>query len=813
MKHSQGKKKVALLLVVLMAFCSLTGFTYYDGLGTAYYEAEKEIFEDVTFGELIAAHSTNGIEHVYYVKANTSAGEIMPIVYSGEVHGTYTLASMIKYAEQQGYKVVAGLNGDVFDTSSGTPKGLTMHQGNIVTSGYAPDRVVAFDADGHASVVPVNLSYTISGTVGYMKPITPEPIPEEPTEKDNPAPEEDVDSSAPGNENDANGANNPEFEYVTEDFTKNIDFFNVPFGAARGLHLFNRHYATSTKTSGQNVEVVIEAADTQLQVNKTIKGVVKSVNANTSNTALSDNTFVLSTVADSATCDTLESLVVGSEIEITVRDTGSGALANARECVGIYYSIAENGRNVTAGTALNPRSALGIQSDGSVVLFEVDGRNAAVSKGLNLYDLGNAMISLGCRDAVNLDGGGSSVLYAREPGKDTTATRKNSPSENSERRVANAILFVYKESGTNNVENLHLYPNLTLVMPGASAQISGFASNDKYEKVSLNKSISYSVDAKYGTITSAGLFTAAEDAEGRVKITGSVAGAEGSTEVEITKDINISPSVSKLMTDPGKQSDINITATVGTNGVAIPVESKDSLFEWTCDSNIGTIDKEGVFTAATETAAQTGNIYVSYGNKKVTIPVQVGANIIVFDDTIDHWAKQYIGVLAGMKIIDGMGDNLFAPEASLTRAQFVALLAKMTDGFDGTAAGNAGFTDVPASEWYCSYVNWAATNGIVSGMGEGLFAPEAQITREQMAVMLCNYATFTGFTLPQTTSGVTFIDGSAISPWAVDYVMTAVGAGILNGYDTGDFRPQGTAKRGEAATVIYKFCELKGMIQ
>ena len=747
----RGKKQIALLLTAVMVFCALTGFTYYNGLGTAYYNARSDIFDDVTFGEMIAAHNTNGIEHAYYVEADPAKGEIIPIVYNGEVRCTYTLASMIQYAEQQGYKVVAGINGDIFDTSSGTPKGLTMHQGDIVTSGYAPDRVVAFDEDGKAAVVPVTLSYTLSGTVGYMQPIVTDPV--------DPGAGETVESNPNTGEtvqSDPSTVPTPQQEYVTKEFTKNIDFFNVPFGAAKGLHLYNRHYASSTKTTGQNAEVVIECNDIQLQVNEVIKGTVKSVNANTANTPITDNTVVLSTVAGSASYETLASLVVGSEVEISVKDTASGALSDAQECVGIYYSLAENGRNVTVGGTLNPRSALGIKSDGNVVLFEVDGRTSA-SKGLGLYDLANAMLSLGCSDAVNLDGGGSSVLYTRQPGKDLTASRMNTPSEGSERKVANAVLFVYKGTGNGSLENLNLYPNLTLMMPGASTQVSAYASDDKYEKVSLGKSVSYSVDSADGTIGTDGIFTASESANGRVKIQGTAGGTEGYTEVEVMRDINIVPSLSKLVTEPGKQTDINITTTAGSGGVSIPVKSKDSLFTWTCDSNIGTVTAEGVFTAVSEHSVQNGNIYVSYDSKKVTIPVQVGANIAVFSDTADHWAKQYIGVLAGMGIIDGMGNNIFAPENPLTRAQFVALLAKMTDGYSSAKISDMGFTDVPTYEWYSSYVNWAAENGIVTGMGNGIFAPDAKITREQMAVMLCNYAAYLQFSLPRVSHSRTAV--------------------------------------------------------
>ena len=97
-------------------------------------------------------------------------------------------------------------------------------------------------------------------------------------------------------------------------------------------------------------------------------------------------------------------------------------------------------------------------------------------------------------------------------------------------------------------------------------------------------------------------------------------------------------------------------------------------------------------------------------------------------------------------------------------------------------------------------------------MGDGTFAPNSSITREQMAVMLCNYARSIGFALPQTGSGVSFSDSGSISTWAVDYVATAAGAGVINGFDTGDFRPQGVATRAQAATVIYKMCQIKGIL-
>ena len=814
----------AALLVAFLSFCNLTGFQQYSGFGTAYYEASMEIFDGAYYHEIISGHSTNGIQHAHYVTADLSNGKIKPLVYNGEVRGTSTVGDMIRYAEQQGYKVIAAVNGDIYDMSSGTPKGLVIHGGNIVTSGYAPDRVIAFSEDGSAKLLRSNIAYKLAGTVVRNKAVTTSSAIEVPvtetyyetesvTLEDGTVTEKQVEKTRTVYQTQQQETTVTEPQ--EEEWNGKIDFFNVPYGAAKGLHLYNRHYSSSTKTSGNCVEVIIECEDIQLSLNNAIKGIVKQVNPATSNTPITDKTVVLSTVAGSASAEMLASLKVGSEIEISAEDTLKSELLDAKECIGIYYSLVENGRNVTTGGQVNPRTALGIKKDGSVMILELDGRQASVSKGLALSDLANAMIELGCETAVNLDGGGSSVIYVRQPGKDQTASRQSSPSGGSERKVANGVLFVYESTNTaGDSEHLNLYPELTLAMPGAKVQLTAYASDEQYEKSVLKGKVRYEVtDSQHGTVDENGLFTAGDKA-GRASVVASASGYEdGRTEIEIVDDFTIIPSVSKLTIEAGETREISVSASVGNYGVTIPVRSDNGLFTFRCDENIGTIDEKGVFTAIQSSAvSQNGKIYVSHGSKSVEIPVQVGAYIVEFSDTAEHWAKKYIGTLAGMKILDGMGENQFQPEGSLTRAQFVAMLAKMTDHTDVSLSKAAGFTDVTAEDWYYGYVNWGYENGIVNGMGDGTFAPNSSITREQMAVMLCNYARSIGFALPQTGSAPAFSDAGKISVWAADYVATSAGAGVINGFDTGDFRPQGVATRAQAATVIYKMCQIRGIL-
>ncbi len=797
MKKWTELRAIAFLLIFALAMSTFTGFAYYDGFGTVYYESNQEIFKDTVYTETIGNNPTYGMEHSYSVTTDLDKDKLVPLVYSGEATACYTVGDMIKFAENEGYKVVAAINGDIYDTASGIPKNPVIHSGNIVTSGYAQDRVIAFDNDSNAFMAYAGLNYKFKGMVQYemQQQVT---IPEATSENVT----SDASITAPVTTNTVN----PETVMVQQEITNRIGYFNVPFGASKSLHLFNRHYASSTRTSGNCVEVVIECdvnTGSQLKVNGTVKGKIVSINLNTSNTPIGDNQLVLSTVSDSASAGILSQLVVGSDMEVSVEDTAGSNLAIAKEAVGIYYSLLENGNVVTTGKKGDPRTAFGIKADGSVVIYEVDGRQANNSMGLSLIDVAKHMKEKGCINAFNMDGGGSSVFYVRLPGQENTATLKSTPSQLNQRKVSNVILFAYKNSADSTAQNLHVYPALTLAMPGAQVPLQTYATNSLYEKVSLPAPVTYSVGTNDGIISGASIFIAGEKA-GKVKVNATSNGLSGYTDVEIVEDFTFTPSVQKLYLEKNQQSAINITVKVGT----MSVKSQNSLFKWSCDENIGTVDQNGVFVAGNNIAQQ-GNIYVEYKDKKVTIPVQVGPMTIDFSDTYGHWANKYIGTLAARGVLSGIGDNMFAPEANVTRAQFLAMLAKTVYDLDITKSAPAGFKDVPESEWFYNYVNWGSQNGIVNGVSEAEFAPNANITREQMTIMLCNFANSQGIVLPQSGTIPVFIDKGSISPWATDYVITVAGAGIINGQPDGSFQPQGNATRAQAAKVMYVFCNIK----
>ena len=117
------------------------------------------------------------------------------------------------------------------------------------------------------------------------------------------------------------------------------------------------------------------------------------------------------------------------------------------------------------------------------------------------------------------------------------------------------------------------------------------------------------------------------------------------------------------------------------------------------------------------------------------------------------------------------------------------------------------FTDVKADAYYAPYVNWAAQTGIVTGVTATTFAPDTNINREQMAVIMANYAKKLGYDLPQTLKAVTFADNANISSWAKDAVKAMQQAGILAGKVNNRFDPKGNATRAEAAVMFQGFSE------
>lgn len=173
-----------------------------------------------------------------------------------------------------------------------------------------------------------------------------------------------------------------------------------------------------------------------------------------------------------------------------------------------------------------------------------------------------------------------------------------------------------------------------------------------------------------------------------------------------------------------------------------------------------------------------------------------------FRDCRKHWAREYVDAAAAAGWVAGVGNGLFAPDDALTRGMFVTMLARLA-GVNQADYPDSRFSDVEASAWYAPSVSWAASKGIVSGVGDGKFEPNRNITRQEMAVIMAGYLAWKGIdTTPGTeASAYNIADLDDIAPWALKSVCFCYEKKLLTGRGT-SFAPLANATRAEACVVL-----------
>jgi hypothetical protein len=199
---------------------------------------------------------------------------------------------------------------------------------------------------------------------------------------------------------------------------------------------------------------------------------------------------------------------------------------------------------------------------------------------------------------------------------------------------------------------------------------------------------------------------------------------------------------------------------------------------------------------------------------KVSIPLDGSATIKIVDNakafadvSSDAWYSDGVKFTSSHELFQGTDDGGFAPEMSMTRGMLATVLHRLENA--PTATGEL-FSDVAGDAYYAEAIIWASANSIVNGTGDG-FAPDAEINREQLAVMLYRYYVWfaVGDGVPDVPSSGTldaFPDAAEASDWAEEALKWAVAVGLIQGRDSG-LAPKGTATRAEVAVILERFIE------
>lgn len=188
--------------------------------------------------------------------------------------------------------------------------------------------------------------------------------------------------------------------------------------------------------------------------------------------------------------------------------------------------------------------------------------------------------------------------------------------------------------------------------------------------------------------------------------------------------------------------------------------------------------------------------------------------VLTYEKTFDdvpttNWAAEAIRMLAATQVVKGVGNSSFAPGQQVTRAEFTALLARAS-GIE--EADELTFEDVKPSDWYAGIVAGAAKAGLVEGVAARKFAPEAVMTREEMAVLLVRtYAWKVGNRVQSEVSSL-YVDEGQVADWAKEAVRIAAKLKLMVGRGNNTFAPQGEVSRAESAQAIYNFMKMTELL-
>lgn len=524
-----------------------------------------------------------------YITYKPGSSVVPIIAYGNDVYGaaSFATASNIAISERGSGTVLAGINGDYFTMANGVPQGIEIKDSVLYTSGTASYPSIGFYADGTAIIGSPSLNIKLSGDT--------------------------LTSSIPSLH------------------------LNKIMTNACGVVLYTDEFGNddTNKATIPTYNVLVQITDGQPKMNGVMTGTVYSAAAATGASAIPAGMMMISMSAATTytwTLNQLKALKAGDSL--TFDFTADAAWDN------VVYAIGAGEKIVTASTnvapmstsmqkALNPRTAVGIKADGSLVLYTVDGRETGTSMGLTLTNLGARMIELGCVEAVNMDGGGSTAINSIYPGN-TVSTTVNTPSEGSQRSCANYIMLVNTGDADGNISHLHPYPYDVMMLAGASTAFTVKATDSNYYPVSAPAAneLTYSATNNVGTFNGNGVFTAGPATSFGVLNFQADNNVTGTATVNIiTKPDSISlinqaggSAATAVTVSGGNTVDLSINAVYKKSALIV----SDSCFTWGVTGGIGTIDGNGLFTAA-KVASGSGTITASIGGLTASVPVTISS--------------------------------------------------------------------------------------------------------------------------------------------------------------------------------------------
>jgi hypothetical protein len=787
--------KIVTAWTLCMAF--MAGNAFASVLGSEQISGWKLQLADSTYlyQNVFMSDQASVKEQTEYYCEYTPNSAVRPVVINGsEIYGKRNIAQAADYMKANGLQPMLGINADYFSFKTGVPMGHTIMNGELVTKDATGQDAIGFNTDGTAFISWLEIQTTLSTDEQTI-------------------------------------------------YIDNVNKYRQP--GAFPAFLLTDKFGDDTKASTWGIDVILGSVSGPMTIGGQITAVIEDIGYNDGEIEIPDGKMVLTMGCDGyePIFKQIESLQIGQTVTIsnTVSydaerwsraDSGLGGIG------GRLIDNGAVGSDFEAGSA--PRTAVGVKADGTVVFYVLDGRQKGYSYGAKIFTIAQRMAELGCVDAINLDGGGSTTMAGVYPGSDTLSIL-NSPSEGTLRSCANFIFLQNTQQPTGQVKRLYLYPYTGYYLNGMTQQLDVKAVDTGDYKTDVPPDVTYSAYHTDTSVSPEGTVTFAGDGETVItaESAGTMAYGQASfmtyrtpTDIVI-KNESTGDTLSNITGSVGQSIDLTATAYAGRN----VLKSRDDLFKWEVSGEIGSVDPNGVLKL--DNAGRIGVVRVSAGDyaKEINVTVrdvgeqdkhpaievareQNDANIVAYFSSI----YGSIDAQSAVVRVDGV-DVSAETEKNQTGANSAQIVYHVPDGFYGElhkvtfeavnssgyksmwsgsfgeSGKNSEFADMDG-HWADKVVSYMSAKNIVNGAdenGKRYFKPNDVMTRAEFAVMMANYLGLSG------GEQAGFADSASIPSWAKSAVNAAYHSGIIRGRQEDGklyFAPNDTVTRAEMATVL-----------
>ncbi len=748
-----------------------------------------QIAEGTYYNENVFYSDQSGVgkqsEYFFEYEANDS---VVPIISNGNsIYGRHNVLESYNILKNQKLNPIAGINADFYSLQTGVPLSHCITDGYVVTKDSQPQDAVGFLEDGTAFIGYMGIYMTI----------------------------------------------NKDGQSVV---IENVNKYRQPYA----VYLFTDEFGSETYDTAPGMVIVLSDISDRITIEGSATAIVESVDYYQGSVGIPKGKYVISindNLKEQDNYKFFEALKPGDEVVLKTSFEGDERFKDAVTVMGGSQGrLLNNGvvnDKLEKGAA--PRTAIGVKEDGSTVFYTIDGRQTNHSYGVQLTTLAKRLAELGCVDAINLDGGGSTTCALVMPGY-SEFTVANSPSDGSVRKNANFFFLINTEKPTGVADKMYIYPFDMKLLSGAASKVTAAMTDKNYYAVDA-RGVEYT--ASRGIIQPDGQFSVTGN--GSFEIT---ALKDGISET-VTYNVYDNPTdiiartssgvVDSIAAEPGEQIQFTASAKYYNSELV----SQNSCYSWTVDDErIGTVDGNGLFTAG-EIEGSKGELLISAGDttKKVEIKIKgetdTPENYHIIDgfmydgDTISVNITNELGVKAqSEKIVMKIDRNEVEAEFAdgvltyLCPEEFEKYTHRVsvtvTNEFDntttaffeikGTEAVECGFTDIEQN-WAKEIILYMNKNGVINGYtedsGELVFRPQDGMTRAQFAVMISNYlgvdtSSYDGVELP-------FTDADELPSWAASQIKAMYSMNVITGRSADDgvyFDPNTQLTRAEAATIL-----------